>query len=117
VICSLDAFILLLKKWMNESIDVCIMSIVRSSEEILSVLHVQGQIVKLTDSQCVITNKDKSNVATLNFSKCTFNYGVAEDVLGVYDARNYDDCIIVSLDYMGEHSVVTVLTAKSQSTL
>jgi len=99
---------------MNESIDVCVMSVVRSSNRILSVLHVQGKIIELNDARCVVADIEKSNIATLNLSDCRFDYGVAEDVLGVYDARNYDDCIIVSLDHMGEHSVVTVLTAKSQ---
>ena len=41
MISSLEDFRLLLKKWKNESAQVAVMAVIRASDEVLSVLHVE----------------------------------------------------------------------------
>jgi len=114
MISSLEDFRLLLKKWRNESTQVAVMAVIRASDEVLSVLHVEGHMDKIDDSSFVVTDSDRDNIATVYFGNCTLMYHRAEDYFDPKQAKNYDDCILVSLDTNDAHANIVVLSAKTR---
>jgi hypothetical protein len=115
MISSSEEFGLLVKKWKNESRAVSVMSVVQASGEILSVVHVHGYIRRLSDSSLTVADMQNESIATVNFSNCKFNYSQAADLVGVENAKYYDDCIVVSLDREGEHVSISILSANEKS--
>ena len=76
--------------------------------------HVEGHMDKSDDSSFVVTDSDRENIATVYFGKCTLMYHRAEDYFDPKKAKNYDDCILVSLDTNDAHANVVVLSARTR---
>jgi hypothetical protein len=114
MISSLEDFRLLLKKWQSESTAVSVMSVARTSDEVLAVVSVQGLITRLYETQFVVADKNRDSIATVNFKNCTFSYGRTEDMFGPEGAKFNEDCLIVALDSAREHVFVAVLSEKQK---
>jgi len=91
------------------------MSVVKASDEVLAVVHVQGLITRLKETQFVVADQNRDSIATVNFGNCTFTYGRTEDLFGAEGAKYDEDCIIVALDNEGDHAFVAVLSQKQPS--
>jgi len=116
MICSLDDFRLLLKKWENDSAQVAVLSIMRTPSEVLSTAVVQGQIKALNDSSfTIVADANGNSMAVVNFEKCHFDFEDAESLFGVKDARRYEDCVVLGLTTDDGHTFVSVLGVKENA--
>jgi hypothetical protein len=115
MICSLDEFRLLLKKWENESTQVAVFSIMRTPSEVLSTAVVQGEIKALTETSFTVADAGDS-MARVNFDNCLFRFEDAENLFGVRDAMRYEECVVLGLKSDNANTFVSVVSIKQKTT-
>jgi hypothetical protein len=118
MISSLDEFLLLARKWESESISVCVMSVVKASEQVLAVVNVQGRITKLNSERLDVCDEKFESVASVRLQNASFRYGTASDMFpGRERAQALEDCVMITRDEDGEHALVAVFAVKEPESL
>jgi hypothetical protein len=115
MICSLDEFRLLLKKWENESIQVAILSIMRTPSEVLCTSVVEGKIKRLNDNSFTVAD-DGDSLARVTFENCQFKYEDAENLFDANQGKRYENCVVLLLMTEDGHSSVSVMSVKQKTT-